>query len=102
VLRAVVAQRLVLGPRGRVPAVELLTVTPAVANLIRTGKAAQVQSAMESQTAAGMQTLEASLAGAVQAGWLDLPTARAAARDPEQLAARVRLAGSANRGRPWR
>lgn len=62
-LRGVASQ--VLLPRadhqGRVPVVEVLINTPAIANLIREGKTFQVASAMQTGRAQGMVTFEASV-----------------------------------------
>lgn len=62
-LRGVASQ--VLLPRadhqGRVPVVEVLVNTPAIANLIREGKTFQVSSAMQTGRAQGMVTFEASV-----------------------------------------
>ena len=82
-LRAVVAQRLLPCARGggRVPVVEILMVTPAVAHLIRTGKSQQIYSLMETGTAEGMQTVEQALAQWVACRTVDIDTARPLARD---------------------
>ncbi|MGE0707504.1 MAG: type IV pilus twitching motility protein PilT [Planctomycetota bacterium] len=93
VLRAVVSQRL-LPTRdggGRAPATEVLRVTPAVANLIRTGKPAQVASAMESGASLGMQTLEQSLAWLAASGLVAEERAQALARDPAAFQEKLRL-----------
>ncbi|MBE0477874.1 type IV pilus twitching motility protein PilT [Candidatus Aerophobetes bacterium] len=62
-LVAVVAQTLI--PRqsgsGRVPAVEILIGTPAVANLIRAGKSHQLYNIMQTGANIGMQTMDQSL-----------------------------------------
>jgi twitching motility protein PilT len=87
VLRAVVAQRLLphrLGI-GRVPVVEILKVTPAVAHLIRTGRPQQIYAAMEAGQAVGMQTMEQALAKGIQQGTLDPKEARKWAHDPAIL-----------------
>ena len=58
-LKAVVAQTLV--PRvggGRVAAHEIMIATPAVRNLIREHKVAQLRSTIQTSAAAGMQTME--------------------------------------------
>ena len=88
-LKAIVVQRLV--PRahknGRIPAVEVLRVTHAVASMIREGKTAQLTTAMQSGRREGMIPLERCLADRVLAGEVDLEDARAAANDPASLAA---------------
>jgi twitching motility protein PilT len=67
-LTGVVAQHLLpaLGGTGRLPAVEVLMATDAIRNLIRTGKTHQIYSTITTGKAAGMQTLEESLAGLVK------------------------------------
>jgi twitching motility protein PilT len=63
-LRVVVAQVLVKRVGGgRVAAREVLVANTAVRNLIREGRLAQLQSAMQSGGAAGMRTMEAALRG---------------------------------------
>ena len=46
---------------GRVLAQEIMTVTPAIANLIREGKGAQIYSALQTGSQYGMMTLESAL-----------------------------------------
>jgi twitching motility protein PilT len=48
--------------KGRVAAFEVMTATPAVRNLIRENKGAQLPSVMQTSKAAGMQTMEAAVA----------------------------------------
>lgn len=73
VLRAVVAQQLL--PRkdgqGRVAAHEVLVGTPAVRNLIREQKGAQLVSAMQTGQQQGMQTMAQSLERLVRSGQID-------------------------------
>ncbi len=87
-LRAVVAQRLL--PRaqgaGRVPVVEVLRVTHAVAAIVREGKTAQIATALQSGKREGMISLERCLADRVRAGEVRLEDARAAANDADSLA----------------
>lgn len=63
-LRAVATQMLLpaISGRGRVPAVEILISTPAVSNLIATGRSKQIHAAMDTGTELGMQTLDRALA----------------------------------------
>ena len=86
-LRAVVVQRLLPRARGggRIPALEVLRVTHAVASLIREGKAAQIATAMQSGHRDGMISLERCLANRVQAGEVRLEDAKAASNDPASL-----------------
>lgn len=90
-LRAVVSQRLlhvdgrtsrVDGARRPVVAAEVLTVTPAVAHLIREGKTEQLNVAIHSGKEAGMLALEKDLARLVKHGRLPRAVARAHADDP--------------------
>ena len=86
-LRAVVSQRLVpmATGRGRVPAIELLMVNTAVANLIRDGKTHQLPSVMQTGKAAGMITLDDSLAELVSAGTVTTEAARKLAMRKERF-----------------
>ena len=52
--------------KGRVAAVEVLTATPAIRNLIREGKTHQIYSAMQAGAQYGMQTMDQSLADLVK------------------------------------
>ena len=62
-LRAVVSQRLLARAdgNGRVPALETLIVTKAVANLIRENKVFQINSILQTGRRQGMQLLERSI-----------------------------------------
>ena len=62
-LRGVVSQQLVTrkGSPGRVAALEVLINTPAAANLIRQGKIDQLESTMQSGSAAGMRTMDSAI-----------------------------------------
>ncbi len=86
-LRAVVAQHLipVTKGRGRVPAVEILIVNPAVANMIANGKTRQIFSVMESGSNDGMQTLDQSLAGLVRDRLLSAEEALLHCHDPQAI-----------------
>ncbi|MEM7173107.1 MAG: PilT/PilU family type 4a pilus ATPase [Pseudomonadota bacterium] len=83
ILRAVVAQHLLpaIGGRGRVPAVEILLVNRAIANLIENAKTSQIYSTLESSSREGMQTLEQSLVQLVKDRWVDAESARSRSRD---------------------
>lgn len=84
ILKAVVAQQLLPhnGRPGRVAAVEVLQVTPAVANLIASGRTAQIYSAIESGRESGMQTFDQSLAGLARDNLIASDEGRRLARDP--------------------
>ncbi|MFP7278367.1 type IV pilus twitching motility protein PilT [Exiguobacterium indicum] len=70
VLAGVVSQRLM--PRsdgtGRVAALEIMVDTPAVSNLIRTGKEYQIQSVLQTGKQYGMQTMQMALQDLVSRG----------------------------------
>lgn len=84
VLKAVIAQQLLpaVGRAGRVAAVEVLQVTPAVANLIASGRTAQIYSAIESGRESGMQTFDQALAGLARDHLIAVDDGRRLARDP--------------------
>jgi twitching motility protein PilT len=83
VLKAVVAQQLLPlhGSPGRVAAVEIMQVTPAISNLIAGGRTAQIYSAIESGRELGMQTFDQSFANLARDGLIDPDNARRLARD---------------------
>lgn len=91
VLRGVLAQHLVRDPRGgaRHAACELLVNTTAAANLIATGRSAQLYSILETGTTQGMLTLDQSLAELLNAGHIDLAAALALSKNPEVLKGRL-------------
>lgn len=86
-LRAVVVQRLLPRARGsgRVPALEVLRVTHAVANTVREGRTAQIGSLLQGGSRDGMLSLERCLADLVRAGTITLESARAAANELDSL-----------------
>jgi twitching motility protein PilT len=88
-LRAVISQRLL--PRsdgaGRVPAIELLLVTKAVANLIREAKTFQIRSVLQTSTSLGMVQLDNSLAELVKTRVVSREEALKHADDPQKFPA---------------
>lgn len=78
-LHAVVSQTLCKRKdgAGRVAAFEVMLGTPAVRNLVREGKVAQLYSTIQTGRSVGMQTLDQSLAGLVQQGLIDAQEAQA-------------------------
>ena len=73
--------------QGRVAAYEVMVGTPAVRNLIREGKVAQLYSAIQTGRGVGMQTLDQSLAELVQQGLIDVDEACTYAKYPDSLRA---------------
>jgi twitching motility protein PilT len=88
-LSAVIAQRLVrrASGGGRVPVVELLRVTTAVANTIREGRTSSIASLLQAGRRDGMLSLERCLADRVRAGEIALEDARSLAADAGSLTA---------------
>jgi twitching motility protein PilT len=86
-LRAVVSQRLVRSAdgAGRVPALEVLLGTKAVANLIRENKTFQIRSILQTGAAHGMCLLDASLEELVRSGAISRDEARRHAEDPKRF-----------------
>jgi len=83
VLKAVVAQQLLPSADhgGRIAVVEILRVNQAVANLIASGRTAQIYSAIESGREAGMQTFDQALAAMARDKLIDVDDGRRLARD---------------------
>ncbi len=71
--------------KGRVMAQEIMLVTPAIANLIREAKAAQIYSTIQMNAGMGMQTLEMALRDLYQKGLITLEDALSRASHPEDL-----------------
>lgn len=85
-LQAVVSQTLLKKVGGgRVAAHEIMIATPAIRNLIREDKVAQMYSAIQTGSQQGMQTLDQSLAQLVRQGEIELEVAREKARHPENF-----------------
>jgi twitching motility protein PilT len=73
------------GEFGRVMAQEIMIVTPAIANLIREGKVAQIYSAIQTGAKMGMQTMEQSLAHHVKTGAISFEMAASKSSKPEEM-----------------
>jgi twitching motility protein PilT len=71
--------------RGRVMAQEIMVVTPAISNLIRESKAAQIYSTIQTSSGSGMQTLESALAELYKSGKVTLEDAMAKSSKPSEL-----------------
>ncbi len=85
-LQAVISQTLLkkIGG-GRVAAHEIMIGTPAIRNLIREDKVAQMYSAIQTGGALGMQTLDMCLKGLVAKGLITRENAREKAKIPENF-----------------
>jgi twitching motility protein PilT len=73
------------GALGRVMAQEIMVNTPAIANLIREGKTAQLYSQIQTGAQAGMQTLERALANLVRSGKVSAAEALTKTSRPDEL-----------------
>lgn len=71
--------------KGRIMAQEIMLVTPAVSNLIRESKAAQIYSTIQMNQGVGMQTLEMSLRDLYLKKLITLDDALSRAAHPEDL-----------------
>ncbi|MEO0966866.1 MAG: type IV pilus twitching motility protein PilT [Cyanobacteria bacterium J06639_18] len=80
------------GEFGRVMAQEILVVTPAISNLIREGKTAQIYSAIQTGGKLGMQTLERVLADLYKQGKVSFEAAISKTSKPDEV---QRLIGAA-------
>ncbi len=85
-LRAVISQTLLkrIGG-GRVAAHEIMLGTPAIRNLIRENKIAQMYSAIQTSQGVGMQTLDMSLKDLLSKGLVGKEEARRKATNPDAL-----------------
>jgi twitching motility protein PilT len=70
---------------GRVPAVEIMTATPAIRNLIREAKTHQIESALQTGGQYGMQTMDMALADLVRRHLVSHEDAIARAIHPDEL-----------------
>jgi twitching motility protein PilT len=86
-LQAVISQTLLKTKdgTGRVAAHEIMLGTPAIRNLIREAKIAQMYSAIQTGSNLGMQTLDQNLTELVRRNVISVGTARAAAKIPENF-----------------
>ncbi len=85
-LQAVISQTLLkkIGG-GRVAAHEIMLGTPAIRNLIREDKVAQMYSAIQTGGSLGMQTLDSCLKGLLAKGLISRDSAREKAKTPENF-----------------
>jgi len=85
-LKAVIAQTLLkkIGG-GRIAAHEIMIGTPAIRNLIREDKVAQMYSAIQTGQSVGMQTLDQNLQGLLKQGAVAKEEAQKKAQHPDQL-----------------
>ena len=86
-LLGVISQRLLprTDGRGRVPAVEVLRNTTAVAHLIREGRSPQIYAIMETHAKEGMRTMDAALKDLFLRGLISYDEAAGRMRNPTML-----------------
>ena len=86
-LRAVISQTLckTKDGSGRIAAHEIMIGTPAIRNLIREAKVAQMYSAIQTGSAIGMQTLDQNLTDLVKRNLISIPEARAKAANKDSF-----------------
>ncbi|MES2818856.1 MAG: type IV pilus twitching motility protein PilT [Pseudomonadota bacterium] len=85
-LQSVISQTLIKKVGGgRVAAHEIMIGTPAIRNLIREDKVAQMYSAIQTGGALGMQTLDSCLKGLVAKGLITRDNAREKSKTPENF-----------------
>ncbi len=87
-LQAVISQTLIKTKdgNGRVAAHEIMVGTPAIRNLIREAKIAQMYSSIQTGTQYGMQTLDQSLLDLVKRNLISPASARFSAKNPDNFA----------------
>jgi twitching motility protein PilT len=87
VLEGVFCQQLIptSDGRGRVMAMEIMVVTPAIRNLIREEKIHQIYSAMQAGQKFGMQTMNQSMLNLIQRGKISREDALNRTTDPQEL-----------------
>jgi twitching motility protein PilT len=73
------------GEYGRVMAQEIMVITPAIANMIREGKTAQIYGAIQTGGKVGMQTLEKVLSDLYKAGTISFEAALSKTSKPDEL-----------------
>jgi twitching motility protein PilT len=86
-LKATLAQRLLPAKdgKGRVPAVEIMLMNPAIGQLIREGAVKQIPTAIAGGRESGMQSFNMSLVELVKGDLVTLDEAREASDNPEEL-----------------
>lgn len=86
-LRSVISQTLLKTKdgRGRCAAFEIMIGTPAIRNLIRENKIAQMGSMIQTGQQYGMQTLDQALSNLVQRNMISIDTARSKANNPQAI-----------------
>lgn len=93
VIEAVISQQIMVKAdgRGRVAAFEIMLATPAIRNLIRDGKTHQIQTIIQTNAAAQMQTMDTNLLGLYSKHIISSSTLLQYCVDEEAVRQRARL-----------
>jgi twitching motility protein PilT len=92
VLKAVISQQLVPSVNGtRIPAFEIMTVTPAVRNMIRENKVYQLDGLIANASSDTMQSMDTSLLQLYRKGMITRETAVTYATNQDMLARRLSM-----------
>lgn len=95
VLQAVVSQQLIPTKDGGItPAFEIMTLTPAIKNMIRESKVHQIDGMIATSRSEGMISMDASLLELVQCGRVDEKVALEFAQDADLLLKKIRSVNS--------
>jgi len=101
-LKGVISQRLLphSSGSGRVPAVEIMVVTPIIRKYILENTLGEISNIMKQGSYYGMQTFHQALIGLIQKGEIALETALEASSNPEEIMMAIRgvQTGSENSG----
>ncbi len=101
-LRAVISQRLLphVSGAGRVPAIEVMVVTPIIRKFILENTLGEISSVMKQGSYYGMRTFHQALVELIQKGEISLETALEASSNPEEIMMAIRgvQSGSENSG----
>ncbi len=97
-LRGVISQRLLphASGSGRVPAVEIMVVTPLIRKHILENTLSEITTVMKQGSYYGMQTFHQALVGLIHKGEINLETALEASSNPEEIMMAVRGIQSGN------
>lgn len=93
VLQGIISQQLVpmQDGKGRIAALEIMSITPAIQNLIREGKSHQIQSSVQTGSKYGMKTMDMSLVELYKSNIINYETALTYAVDKEIITRMLNL-----------
>jgi twitching motility protein PilT len=99
-LKGVISQRLLphVSGTGRVPAVEVMVVTPIIRKYILENTLGEISGVMKQGAYYGMQTYHQALVSLIQKGGISLETALEASSNPEEIMMAVRGVQTSNEG----